>query len=64
MFGGENADEPLQIQNLEGQQNEVSRHAHVHSALGVDDTVSGLRPHVPLKTFCWALIHPETKTHR
>ncbi len=62
VFGGEDADEPLQVQDLKGQQNEVSRLVHVHGALGVDDAVSGLRPHIPLKAFCRALIHPEIIT--
>ncbi len=62
VFGGEDTDEPLQVQDLKGQQNETSRLVHVHGALGVDDAVSGLRPNVPLKAFSRALVHPEIKT--
>lgn len=59
MFGRKDADEPLQIQSLERDQHQVSGVVHVHGALGVDDAVSGLRPHVLLKTFGWALIYPD-----
>lgn len=59
VFGREDTDEPLQIHSLERDQHQVSGVVHVHGTLRVDDTVSGLRPHVLLKAFGWALIYPD-----
>lgn len=63
VLSGEGTDEPLHIQNLEWGKHQVSWFVHVYSALRIDNPVSGLKTHILLITFCWALIYPGLTKH-
>lgn len=61
MFSSEGAYEPLHVTNLKGKKHQMGVLLQVHGALGIQNPVGGLRPHIILITFCRTFIYPERR---
>lgn len=59
MSSGERTDEPLHVPDFIGKKHQVGGVVQIHSALGIQNPVSGLRTNILLVAFCWTLIYPE-----